>query len=244
MGEGLWSLISLQETDLKIMDLNRKIAEIPRQLTQLDEQLASYDAAVARNKEKLGETQKERRRLEGEVELLCLRSSKYKDQLMAVKKNDEYTAVLKEIETCKIEIARAEDRILEYMEFCDALEKETKAKEGELRIARGQIKQSKEDLDQLSIELQAELSRLNEQRSAFVGHIGRELLATYHSIANQRRGVALAEAKNESCQACHVRLRPQVFSDVRLNNQIIMCESCMRILYWKGDVPAEVRTDA
>jgi predicted nucleic acid-binding Zn-ribbon protein len=31
---------------------------------------------------------------------------------------------------------------------------------------------------------------------------------------------------------CHVRLRPQVFNEVRRNEALIQCDSCLRILYF------------
>jgi predicted nucleic acid-binding Zn-ribbon protein len=45
----------------------------------------------------------------------------------------------------------------------------------------------------------------------------------------------MAEAREGLCVDCHVRLRPQVFNEVRRNDQLIQCESCTRILYF---VPA------
>jgi predicted nucleic acid-binding Zn-ribbon protein len=42
----------------------------------------------------------------------------------------------------------------------------------------------------------------------------------------------VAEARDGVCTLCHVRLRPQVFNEIRRNAQIIQCESCGRILYF------------
>jgi predicted nucleic acid-binding Zn-ribbon protein len=33
------------------------------------------------------------------------------------------------------------------------------------------------------------------------------------------------------CEACKVRLRPQVFQEIRKNDQIIACDACQRVLY-------------
>ncbi|MCA1557572.1 MAG: C4-type zinc ribbon domain-containing protein, partial [Acidobacteria bacterium] len=51
-----------------------------------------------------------------------------------------------------------------------------------------------------------------------------------------RDGVALAEARNNSCSACFMALRPQVMAEVRRGEEIIICENCNRILYY---VPAD-----
>ncbi len=48
----------------------------------------------------------------------------------------------------------------------------------------------------------------------------------------KRQGIVVAEAKDGICTICHVRLRPQVFNEVRRNEAIIHCDSCQRILYF------------
>ena len=58
------------------------------------------------------------------------------------------------------------------------------------------------------------------------------VVATYESIARGRKGIAVVSAKDERCSQCQVRLRPQVFVQVRLNSGIIQCDSCQRILYY------------
>ena len=52
--------------------------------------------------------------------------------------------------------------------------------------------------------------------------------------------VAVAEAKDDTCQLCHVKLRPQMFVDVKLNDQLIQCPSCSRILYFEPEPPVVV----
>jgi len=51
-----------------------------------------------------------------------------------------------------------------------------------------------------------------------------------------RDGVAVAEARNRSCTACFMSLRPQVMAEIRRGDDIITCDNCGRILYY---VPAE-----
>jgi predicted nucleic acid-binding Zn-ribbon protein len=50
-----------------------------------------------------------------------------------------------------------------------------------------------------------------------------------------RSGFALAEARDYSCMACRMKIRPQVFADIRRGDSIITCESCGRILYFKAE---------
>jgi hypothetical protein len=42
----------------------------------------------------------------------------------------------------------------------------------------------------------------------------------------------MAEAVDHKCSGCSVMLRPQVYNDVRTNQQTIICDSCQRILWY------------
>jgi predicted nucleic acid-binding Zn-ribbon protein len=42
------------------------------------------------------------------------------------------------------------------------------------------------------------------------------------------------------CQACHVRLRVQIWVEIRKNEQLIQCESCSRILFYEAPPPVVV----
>jgi len=61
--------------------------------------------------------------------------------------------------------------------------------------------------------------------------IGQDLLSRYRRIADARKGIALAEAKDELCSACHVRIRPQMYAELKLTEIIHSCDSCSRILF-------------
>ena len=84
-------------------------------------------------------------------------------------------------------------------------------------------------------ELTALLERLAGERAVLVAAMDTQLLKMFEQVARKRNGVAVAEARDGICTICHVRLRPQVFNNVRRNDAIVQCDSCQRILYF---VPA------
>ena len=49
--------------------------------------------------------------------------------------------------------------------------------------------------------------------------------------ARIRDGVAVAEARNRSCTACFMALRPQMMAEIRRGEEVITCDNCGRILY-------------
>jgi len=76
------------------------------------------------------------------------------------------------------------------------------------------------------------LEKVEEERARIESIIPLEFLARYQRIAAVRDGLAVAKVVNHSCEACHVRLRPQLLAELRTNRQIILCENCNRILYY------------
>ena len=48
-----------------------------------------------------------------------------------------------------------------------------------------------------------------------------------------RQGVFLAKSDNGTCMSCFVRVRPQVFQEVKTASAVHTCDSCRRFLYYE-----------
>ena len=83
--------------------------------------------------------------------------------------------------------------------------------------------------------MESELARLQEDKNKVEKTIGEELLARYRRIAKACKGVALAEAREELCSACHVRIRPQMYAELLQTDNIYACDSCSRILFHRDN---------
>ena len=81
-------------------------------------------------------------------------------------------------------------------------------------------------------QLKADLQRIAVERAAVVSGITPQVLSTFELIAKRRGGVAIAEARDGMCTLCHVRLRPQVFNQIRRNEEILQCDHCNRIMFF------------
>jgi len=228
----LQTLVRLQELDLAIRQFNDRLRRIPEEIAALERELAGYHSRFDNVKARTEEGGRERRRHEGEVDALRQRLKKYKDQLMAVKTNKEYQAVLTEIAGCEKEIAAKEDQILETMIFADELSSQETAAKSELTEKEQHIQAKRKELEAFITDFTNQVAGLETQRQALRASVQPELLRQYERIATARHGVAVAPAQDQSCQACHVRLRPQLFTEIKTNQQIIFCESCSRILYY------------
>ena len=231
MNPDLRNLIALQDIELKIASLQKKAADIPNQIQSLNNEFQRIQMEQQEHLARGKELANRRRVLEGEVDMLRTRLSKLKDQLMAVKTNKEYTAMLHEIQMAEAQIRDEEDKILEIMEETEGSEKDLKHAEQEMLKRSAAIQSDIRQTNDSAPALEAELARLREEKTAVESQVGEELLARYRRISEARKGMALAEAKDELCSACHVRIRPQVYAELLRTDNIHVCDSCSRILF-------------
>lgn len=236
MNPDLEKLIQLQKTDSELRRVEAALDELPRRQAELEAALAEERRRVDHAKESLAQSQKARRQGESELQDLESKRSKYKGQLMEVKTNKEYTAMLHEIEAVEREIKAREDQILQEMEASETLTGELQTAETLFKGAQQRHKAEMESLVQQRRGQESELGRLQTARDQVAGAIEPEALALYARVA-KLRGAAVAEAKDEMCLLCHVKLRPQMYVDLKHNETIVQCPSCSRILYFEPSPP-------
>ncbi len=232
----LRNLIALQDIELKIASLQKQISDIPNQISALRQELQRLEQAQQERDSHYQELARRRRTYEGEVDMMQARLSKLKDQLMTVKTNKEYTAMLHEIQMAETQIRQEEDKILDIMEEMESLEAELRKDESVLKIQTEEMQKNIRACESSVPDLEAALCKLNDERMATESLVEAELLDRYRRIASLRKGVALAEARNELCTACHVRIRPQVQAELLRMEGIHTCDSCSRILYLRESV--------
>jgi predicted nucleic acid-binding Zn-ribbon protein len=235
MHPDLQHLIELQDLDLAADRARRAIADIPAAQQALEARLAERNAALVSVKERIATGQAARREVEKELAMVQSRLSKYKGQLMEVKTNKEYQAMQKEMATAEHEVRAHEDKLLEHMEHSEGFAAELKTAEAALKAEQVEVTREQQALDSQRAIRQQELDQLTAARAKVVAKLSREALMLFERIAHGRKGIAVAEARDGLCTLCHVRLRPQMFNEVRRNDGLHQCDSCTRILYF---VPA------
>src|SRR6266699_7026592 len=133
MNHDLKQLIRLQTIDLAIQELRTRIDKFPGISKALEEKLRSAQAALESAKEKAKSKQSTRKKLESEISSIETKISKYRDQMMAVKTNDEYRALQHEIEHSQSAIRKIEDDILNLMMEAESGQTDIKAAERQLK---------------------------------------------------------------------------------------------------------------
>ena len=140
--------------------------------------------------------------------------------------------MLHEIENTQKEIRTIEDQILEQMMKIEESEQQLGEAKQKLTTQESLLSKKRDELESSGSKIQGDIDQLNNERDQLEKQIQDELLQQYKKIALARNQIAITEAKDQTCQACHVRLRPQLFNEIKTSQKIITCESCNRILYY------------
>jgi predicted nucleic acid-binding Zn-ribbon protein len=223
-------LLELQVADQEIRKLQDEIAELPKRIASIEQKLAGTKAHLEKARAAAKADEANRKKFETAIQDLQGKISKYRDQSLDVKTNEQYKALLHEIQFSEQEIRINEDRILEVMVNVEAREKDVKIAEGRLKAEIAEIDKEKEDARRVTAEDRQKLTEWNAKRDVLRQGIDDDLLRRYERVM-KFRGSGLAEVRDHKCMGCQVKLRPQTHNEVLNCEHIVFCDSCQRVLY-------------
>ncbi len=232
MNSDLQKLIDLQVIDSRIAALKAEIAALPKQVAQIEAKLAGSKAQLDAGQAAIKADEAARRKHESDIKDQQEKISKYRDQSLKVKTNDEYRALNHEIQFAEAEIRKLEDKILEIMVATDASKEAMKQAEAALKADTADNEKEKEHARAQTAEDEKELAELNTQRQGLRSNISDDTLRHYDRVLKLRGSALAAVHDDQMCSVCHVILRPQVFQDVIRGEEMVYCDSCQRILYF------------
>src|SRR5256714_5440498 len=146
------NLLKLQDADKEIRRLHEEVAELPKRVAAIEQKLAGTKAQLEKAQTAIKADEASRRKYESSITELRGKISKYRDQSLDVKTNEQYKALLHEIQFAEKEITSNEDKILELMVNADTRDKEVKAAQVELKEEMAEIDKEKEQARQRTAE--------------------------------------------------------------------------------------------
>jgi hypothetical protein len=230
-------LLKLDACDREIARLQAEVAALPARVSEIETKLNGISTEIEDARKGLKEIETTRRKHEGDISTLRQKISKFREQMLGVKTNQEYKALGNEIQFTEQEISRIEDRILEGMLEAEGREAQVKKLEAERKRQQSDVEKEKQQTLARTGEAQQRLSELAPVREELRQTITEEVLEHYDRVL-KARGTGIAEARDQYCQTCHVMMRPQVYQDVLMGEQVVTCDSCGRIFYHTPDDPA------
>jgi uncharacterized protein len=231
MNQDLEKLIELDKVSQEIARLKDEIAIMPRKVAEIEAKLHTAKSEVDAAKAAIKAQDANKRKFESDIQDWQQKISKFREQSLSVKTNEQYKALMTEIEFAEKHISECEEKILIGMDSAESLNAALKKAEAELKADTDEIEKEKAHVLSVTAEDQKKLAELDKQRLNLRSGVDATTLAHFERIATKRKG-AITEAFDQKCGGCNVMLRPQKYNELLSSNKgLVTCDSCGRILY-------------
>ncbi|MCI0369926.1 MAG: C4-type zinc ribbon domain-containing protein [candidate division NC10 bacterium] len=227
-------LIALQDLDRRIATLEAATRAIPPLVQEFESRLHASRGAHEAARGAHVELEKTRRLKEGELKQVEQQAKEKQVRLWEIRKNEEYSAVLKEIELLKAKQSALEEGILLLFDQIEEAARTVATREGDFREREAEFVRQRGAKGAELTRLQQEVAEFTKQRGGRARRIEAGLLQSYTRLLKSRGGLAVVPVKDGSCSGCFVALTPQAHTEVRKAEVLMTCANCQRILYWKG----------
>jgi len=226
-------LYELQTIDERIRELQTKFRGIPIREKQIEEERDRAKASLEEKRNRYKEMLKLQGRKNLELEEQGEKLNRYKVQRFQVKTNEAFAALEREIEATLKRRAELEEEILELMISIDSFSEELKEEEERYRRAEEKYRRNAEELKKAAEKLKSKMQTWIDKRNALIPKIDPDILRRYEEW--RRKGdFMLSVVDGNVCGRCFLALPPQTVAELRKGERLITCNSCGRVLIWKG----------
>ncbi|HTV62902.1 MAG TPA: C4-type zinc ribbon domain-containing protein [Verrucomicrobiae bacterium] len=236
MLETIEKLLVLQDRDRKIHRVQQELSHISPERDGLRARAATTQAQLESAKNRVKQTESDRKRLELDVEAKKAQIEKYANQQLQTRKNDEYRALATEIEHCKAEIMKIEDREIELMEQAESAQKEVIRATTGASEAKKLVDEQIGKLDQREENLKKELAELQRGRAELAAAVDATARNRYERLLKSKGDNVVVGIHHGVCGGCHMTLPAQVLVTCKSQKEIVGCINCGRILYYTRDM--------
>ena len=236
MLEAIEKLLILQDRDRKIRRVQAELAHIEPERQTLKGKTSSTQAALEAGKLRLRQIESDRKRLELDVDAKQQQISKYANQQLQTRKNEEYKALAHEIDGCKADIAKIEDQEILLMEQAEVAQKELVRLSAEAAEAKKHADSLVSLLGEREANLQKELATLQSNREEIASAVDEGSRGRYERLAKSKGDNVLVGVQHGVCGGCHMKLPAQTLVACQSHQELVTCINCGRILFYTRDM--------
>jgi predicted nucleic acid-binding Zn-ribbon protein len=230
----LWALKDLDE---RAVALRAELKRFPEQRATLERAVSEQGAKLERHRAQVSAGQLRRRELEREIDSLTAQERKYQGQTYAVKKNEEYRALLDEIEGVKKKRSDLETEVLMTFEAEERLASQRAEAERALQAAQREAAERTSHIDAEERADRERLEAIEAERARHIGGLPPATRSRYERIVHSRDGRAVVAILKGACGGCFRNQPPQVLQEARRRDRLLTCEGCGRLVIWPPNVP-------
>lgn len=233
MKKRLEMLEQLQEIDLQIDELKKTQGGFHADMNEIEQGLGVAREELAGLKAKCELLEQEKRELETGLAAEQENIQRSETNMKEIKTNKEFQAVGREITAARKQTVELEEQILQKITRLEELN-------GEITSKAACLEELEQNTAQRRNEKQAELDSIqqnidvdNSRRDEITKELPASLMKRYNSLREQRRGYAIAFARDGYCLGCNMNLPPQLFNTLYRADELISCPHCQRVLILK-----------
>lgn len=226
----LLRLVRLQALVLESRSAHALVENAPVRIEEIEERFRERNAEYVAVKQRFDALDEDQRTRSAELLELEEQHTKYKADLMQVQNQREYAAILREIDGIKSSIAEHEDAILKDMEEMESAKTDLATHEEHIKAERIAVATERAEVEATAGSARSDIARLTEERQELQTDLPRQLVSAVKRLEDGRQGQFLSGAEEGVCQSCFVRVRPQVFQEIKLSARIHYCSNCKRVL--------------
>ncbi len=234
--EELELLLKLQVIDYDLGELERSKEYIPDMMENLKREISEVVDKFSNAEEELTQSKLEQKTLEIELAEHQENLKKLQNQMLAIKTNKEYDALVSQIDSVKEHIDNKESRMLELIETIERLEKEIGSLQEKSSEIKGQNRKQLEILQEKMDSVGTKVKMKEDDRNNLKVRIPRGVMSTYDRIRKNRGGAAVVAVNKRACGGCYKALSPHLIQEIKRGQRMITCDSCGRILIWQDGV--------
>lgn len=233
MKKKLDMLEELQEVDQQIDALKATQAGLQAELSGINQGLDAAREELVVLGDTLVKLESEKEQFEAthaaELENIVRSETNMKE----IKTNKEFQAVGREITAAKKQVTDLEEQLLQKISQIEELLGELAAKKSvcdELAKNSAQRVVAKQaEIDKIQSGIDTDINR----RESVTKGLPANLVKKFTILREQRRGQALAIARDGYCMGCNMHLPPQLYNNLYKYEELLACPHCQRILILK-----------
>ena len=226
-------LEQLQEIDLQVdvmktaqNNLQNDMNGIAQALDTAREELAGLQARAA-------QLEKDKLELEASHAAELVNIQRSETNMKEIKTNKEYQAVGREIAAARKQVTELEEQVLQKITQIDELNNEIAASQATLAELEQNTEQRRSEKQDEIDKVQQDIDVDSLRRDAITKELPANVMKRYDSLRAQRRGQALAIARDGYCLGCNMHLPPQLYNSLFKCEELITCPHCQRMLVLK-----------
>jgi predicted nucleic acid-binding Zn-ribbon protein len=226
-------LEQLQEIDVQVdimktaqNNLQKDMNSIARALDDAREMLAGLQTRAA-------ELEKDKVELEASHRAELENIQRSETNMKEIKTNKEYQAVGREIAAARKQVAELEDRVLQKITQLDELNNEISTNQSTLAELEINTEQRRSEKQGQIDKVQQDIDVDSLRRHVITKELPANVVKRYDSLRTQRRGQAVAVARDGYCLGCNMHLPPQLYNSLYKCEELIICPHCQRMLILK-----------